>query len=78
MQDVESAIRNQNADIPAGRIESTQQEFTVQSRTALAKPSEFEQIMLKTAGGLQVRLADVAKVELASADADDFYADHPA
>jgi multidrug efflux pump len=68
VQDVENAIRNQNADIPAGRIESTEQEFTVQSRTALAKPAEFEQIMLKTAGGLQVRLADVAKVELASAD----------
>ena len=64
VQDVENAIRNQNADIPAGRIESTEREFTVLSRTALATPAEFERIVLKPAGGLQVRLGDVARVEL--------------
>ena len=68
VQDVENAIRNQNADIPAGRIESTEQEFTVQSRTALSKAGEFEKIILKTAGGLQVKLSDVAQVELSTAD----------
>ncbi|MGA7266948.1 MAG: efflux RND transporter permease subunit, partial [Aestuariivirga sp.] len=68
VQDVENAIRNQNADIPAGRIESTEREFTVLSRTALATPAEFERIVLKPAGGLQVRLGDVARVELSSAD----------
>jgi multidrug efflux pump len=68
VQDVENAIRNQNADIPAGRIESTEREFTVLSRTALATPEEFERIVLKSAGGLQVRLGDVARVELSSAD----------
>jgi len=68
VQDVENAIRNQNADIPAGRIESTEREFTVLSRTALATPAEFERIVLKPAGGLQVKLGDVARVELSSAD----------
>ena len=68
VQDVENAIRNQNADIPAGRIESAEREFTVLSRTALATPAEFERIVLKPAGGLQVRLGDVARVELSSAD----------
>ena len=32
VQDVETAIRNQNAEIPAGRIESTDREFTVLSQ----------------------------------------------
>jgi multidrug efflux pump len=68
VQDVESAIRNQNADIPAGRIESVEREFTVLSRTALGTAEEFANIMLKEAGGLQVRLGDVAEVELGTAD----------
>ena len=68
VQDVESAIRNQNADIPAGRIESVDREFTVLSRTALGTAEEFSQIVLKEGGGLQVRLGDVARVELGTAD----------
>ncbi len=68
VQDVESAIRNQNADIPAGRIESVEREFTVLSRTALGTAEEFSGIVLKEGGGLQVRLGDVAKVELGTAD----------
>lgn len=68
VQDVESAIRNQNADIPAGRIESVEREFTVLSRTALGTAEEFSRIVLKEAGGLQLRLGDVARVELGTAD----------
>ena len=68
VQDVENAIRNQNADIPAGRIESTEREFTVLSRTSLGTPEQFAAIVLKEAGGLQVRLGDVAKVELGTGD----------
>ncbi|PZF77220.1 multidrug transporter AcrB [Aestuariivirga litoralis] len=68
VQDVETAIRNQNADIPAGRIESLDREFTVLSKTALGTAEEFSDIVLKEGGGLQVRLRDVARVELGTAD----------
>lgn len=68
VQDVEAAIRNQNADIPAGRIESTSSEFTVLSRTSLGTAEEFSRIVLKSAGGLQVTLGDVARTELGTAD----------
>ncbi len=68
VQDVETAIRNQNADIPAGRIESAEREFTVLSRTALGTAEEFAKIVLKEGGGLQVHLGDVARVELGTAD----------
>ncbi len=67
-QDVEDALRQQNAEIPAGRIESDEREFTVLSKTALSTPEEFRNIMLKSAGGLQVKLSDVARVELGSTD----------
>jgi multidrug efflux pump len=68
VQDVETAIRNQNAEIPAGRIESSDREFTVLSRTSLGTAAEFSNVILKSAGGLQVKLGDVARVELATAD----------
>ena len=68
VQDVENAIRAQNAEIPAGRIESADREFTVLSRTALGTAEEFARVKLKNAGGLQVMLGDVARVELATAD----------
>jgi multidrug efflux pump len=67
-QDIEDALRKQNAEIPAGRIESADREFTVLSKTALSTPEEFRNIMLKPAGGLQVKLGDVARVELSSTD----------
>jgi multidrug efflux pump len=37
-QDVENALRNQNVEIPAGRIESAQREFTVLSESDLRTP----------------------------------------
>ncbi|MBB3773632.1 multidrug efflux pump [Angulomicrobium tetraedrale] len=68
VQDIESALRAQNVEVPAGRIESVDREFTVLSRTALASVDQFNDIIVKRTGGTQVRLADVAKVELGAAD----------
>ena len=68
VQDVEQAIRSQNVEIPAGRVESTDREFTVLSRTSLGTAEEFAKVTIKAAGGLQVTLGDVAKVELGTAD----------
>jgi multidrug efflux pump len=39
--DVEDAIRRQNVEIPAGRIESRAREFAVLSQTDLATPEQF-------------------------------------
>ena len=67
-QDVENALRRQNVNIPAGRIESTSREFTVKAETNLLQPGEFERIVLKDADGYLVRLGDVSKIELAPQD----------
>jgi multidrug efflux pump len=64
-QDVEDALRRQNVEIPSGRIESTQREFTVVSQTDLQRPAEFEQVVVKTVNGFPVRIRDIAKVGLA-------------
>jgi len=66
VQDIETALRNQNVEIPSGQIESADREFTVLSDTGLQTPEQFEQIILKDADGLPVRLGDVARVELGS------------
>jgi multidrug efflux pump len=62
IQDVENAIRAQNAEFPAGRIESEDREFTVLSRTGLTSPQQFGNIVIKSAGDHQVKLADVAEI----------------
>ncbi len=63
--DVEDAIRRQNVEIPAGRIESTQREFTVLSQTDLLTPDQFAAIIIRDANGYPVRIRDVARVEVA-------------
>jgi multidrug efflux pump len=67
-QDVEDAIRRSNLELPAGRIESQQREFSVTSQTDLTKPSQFEQIVIRNVNGFPVRLRDVARVQEGAAD----------
>lgn len=64
VQEVEAALRAQNVEIPSGRIESNDREFTVLSQTSLNTPEQFREITVKDAGGFPVKLRDVAKVEL--------------
>ncbi|BBK38633.1 acriflavin resistance protein [Allostella sp. ATCC 35155] len=68
VQDVEAALAQQNVEIPSGRIESLDREFTVLSRTGLSKPDEFERIVVKDAGGFPVRIRDIGRVELGPTD----------
>ena len=72
VQDVEDALRRQNLEVPAGRIESEQREFNVTARTDLNSVAQFEDIVVAQRGvaGAQVpiRLRDVARVEEGAAD----------
>ncbi|OGB23191.1 MAG: multidrug transporter AcrB [Burkholderiales bacterium RIFCSPLOWO2_02_FULL_57_36] len=65
--DVEDALRKQNIEVPAGRIESSQREFSVVSQTDLTEVSEFENIIVRSVNGYAVRIKDVARVELGPA-----------
>ncbi|MCZ6893961.1 MAG: efflux RND transporter permease subunit, partial [Gammaproteobacteria bacterium] len=62
--DIEAALRRQNIEVPAGRVESLDREFTVLAETDLNQPSEFEAIIVKETERFLVRLGDVARVEL--------------
>mgnify|MGYP005849664249 CR=1 FL=1 len=67
VQDVEDALRRQNLEVPAGRIESLQREFNVTARTDLSTVAQFYDVALRTEAGYTVRLRDVARVEEAAA-----------
>src|SRR5215217_3737570 len=67
-QDVEDAIRRSNLELPAGRIESQQREFSVTSQTDLVRPGQFAEIVIKNVNGFPVKVRDVARVEEAAAD----------
>lgn len=64
VQDVEDAIRQQNVQIPSGRIESSMREFSIRTQSDLRTPEEFRQIILKNDETGIVRLGDVATVEV--------------
>ena len=60
-QDVEDALNRENLDSPSGRIESTEREFTVQARTDLRSPEEFNNMVIKEVNGYPIRLKDVGR-----------------
>ena len=67
-QDVEDAIRRSNLELPAGRIESSQREFSVTSQTDLARAGQFGDIVIRTVNGFPVKIRDVARVREEPAD----------
>lgn len=66
--DVEAALREQNIDIPGGRIESYHREFTVRTNGDLADQQAFEEVVIATRGDRQIQLKDVGRAELGSED----------
>ncbi len=68
VQDVEDALRRQNVEIPSGRIESREREFTVLAQTDLQTPAQFNQLIITEQNGYPVRLSDVGRAEIGAAD----------
>jgi len=68
VQDVEDAIRRQNAEIPAGRIESTSREFTVVAETDVRTPEQFNAIIVANVAGYPVRIRDVGSANIGPVD----------
>ncbi len=67
-QDVENGLRKQNVEIPSGRIESAQREFTVLTEADLRTESQFNNMILAESRGYAVRLRDVGVARLGALD----------
>ncbi len=64
VQDVETALRRQNVLLPSGRIESVEREMSVRTDSSLRNVADFENVVVREAGGYFVRLGEVAEIEL--------------
>jgi multidrug efflux pump len=63
--DVEAALRRQNIELPAGRVESTKMNLTVRVERYYQTPEQFAGLIVQRgANGYLVRLGDVARIEL--------------
>ncbi len=65
--DVEDALRRENVQLPAGRLESSQRELTLRTATGLDTERDFRALVIgRGADGYLVRLGEVADVRLAA------------
>jgi multidrug efflux pump len=63
--EVEDALRADNVELPAGRLESLQREFTLRTATGYTTPEDFRRLVVgRGSDGQLVRLAEVARVSL--------------
>ncbi len=66
--DVTSSLRRENLEVPAGRIESANMEFTVRVERIYRSAEDFAQLVIaRGEDGHLVRLGEVARVELGAA-----------
>lgn len=63
-RDVENALRSQNVELPAGRIEGRSQNLSLRVRRGFTTPADFATLVIgRGADGYLVRLGDVARIE---------------
>lgn len=63
--DIETALRAQNVELPAGRIESEQRDLTVRVERGYSTAADFRELVVaRGADGHLVRLGEVAQVEV--------------
>ena len=66
--DVADALRRENVDIPSGRIEGQNREFTVRSLGELRTPKAYANLIIANVEGQPVRFRDVGRAEVGPED----------
>ena len=59
--DIERALKQQNVELPSGRIENLEREMTIKTRGEMKTPEEFNSLVLRGEGANLVRLRDVGE-----------------
>src|SRR5690606_18981152 len=68
VQDVVTSLKQQNVEIPTGRVEGKMREFTVYAKTDLSTVEDFKNVILAEKDNYLVKLDDVAEVDIAPAN----------
>src|SRR3989442_1039082 len=61
--DVQTALRQQNVELPSGRIENLEREMTIETRGELKTADQFNQLVLKNDGTKKICLRDIGRAE---------------
>lgn len=59
--DIQRALREQNVELPSGRVESLNREMTIQTLSELKSPEEFNELVIRSDGVKIVRLRDIGE-----------------
>ncbi len=66
--DIENALRRENVELPAGRLESQTRDFILRVSRAYEGPADFQDLVLSSKGNERVLLRDVAVVAKESSE----------
>ncbi|MBF0412890.1 MAG: efflux RND transporter permease subunit [Desulfamplus sp.] len=61
--DVLNALKRQNIELPAGRIESRSMEYTIKVKGEITRVSEFNDIIIAYYNGAPIRIKDIGRAE---------------
>ncbi len=61
--DVATAVKQQNMELPGGRVEAGQREFTVRTMGRIPDPAQFNNLVVSSKGPYAVKISDIGYVE---------------
>lgn len=61
--DVQRALRQQNIELPSGRVENLDREMTIQTLGEMKNAEEFNNLVVRASGDTLIRLKDVGRAE---------------
>ncbi len=74
VSDVSDALRRENVELPAGRLEGTQRDFTLRISRSYLEERDFRELVIgRSDDNVLIRLADVARVELGAEETRTYY-----
>lgn len=73
VQDIETALRSENVELPAGSIESEEVQFTARIERGYKTPEDFKKLIIANTENYLVRLGDVARIEKAAVENRTFF-----
>jgi multidrug efflux pump len=74
VQDIEATLRSENIELPAGRVESIERDFSIRVQRSYLSEEDFSSMVIARAGDNSlVRLGDVAQVNVAAEDDENMF-----
>ncbi len=72
--DIESTLRDENVELPAGQVESIDRDFSIRVERSYLTSQDFAAMVIKrSADNRLVRLGDIAQVEVAAEDDENMF-----